>query len=243
MGFTTVTFVFFFLPAFLLLLFVFEKMHLPNCVISAFITFVSLVFCAWSGLTGLITLLVMSLINYLLCIKVGNSPAGKLWLKIGVAWNLLILVGFKYTYFFLSVFFRLFSKNPPDITIPDAPLGLSFFTFLFIACLADIYKKKAPVPKNILLYLEYVFFFPKVVMGPITRLGALSDPLTKHQVNVDIVHDGVFRFCWGFSKKVLLADQMAVVADYFVHFADIPGFFCIYGYGYWVGKYLWSYLA
>lgn len=213
MNFTSVVFIFIFLPVVLLGLWILKKLRVREDIISAYIFIISLAFYGWGGVGNLVIVLVLSILNYWLSRKLEIEKGRKCWLIVGIFLNLAVLLGYKYTNFAVNSVRTLFSMEPISLPIPSPPLGLSFFTFLSIAYLADIYKRRISVERNIIRYLEYVFFFPKVTMGPITRMGTMQKELDGQNISLDNVYDGVIRFCIGFVKKIMLANSVAVVAD------------------------------
>ncbi len=197
MSFTSAIFIFIVLPFILLCLYLLHRLHAPEPVISGFIAAVSLAFYAWGGIINLLIMLVLSLINYILarCISraAANAVLRKLLLGSGAALNIGLLIVYRF--------------------FPTVPLGLSFFTFLSVAYLADTYWDKIPAERGIIRYTEYIFLFPRVSMGPITRYSQLSSDLQHHQITVENAYLGIRRFCIGFSKKILLANQTGLAAD------------------------------
>lgn len=197
MSFTSLPFICIFLPIVLFSLYLLWRFHVPDSIISGFIAISSLLFYAWGGVANLLLLLGLGMANYVLTCCISRFPAGtsgrKILLWAGIVLNVGLLITFRF--------------------IPATPLGLSFFTFTSIAYIADVYWGKIPPERNMVRYMEYTLLFPKVCMGPITRYGQLSGNLCSHQITADNAYLGIRRFCIGFSKKVLLANQMGLVAD------------------------------
>lgn len=197
MSFTSSLFIFIFLPAILLCLYLLRRTHVPETILSGFIVLISLIFYAWSGINGLLVILVLSLTNYILAYGISHFPYPGVLRRLLLTTGVILNIG-------LLVIYRFF---------PNAPLGLSFFTFLSVAYLADVYLNKFPPQRSLLRYLEYIFLFPKAAMGPITRYDQLHEDLLRHQISSEHTYMGIRRFCIGFAKKVLLADQIGVFAD------------------------------
>lgn len=213
MNFTSVVFIFIFLPIVLLGLWILKKLRVKESFISGYILMASLIFYGWGGIGNLFIILILSILNYLISMILQSGERRKYCLAFGVLINLTVLLGYKYTDFAVNSIRSFFSMEPVSLHIPAVPLGLSFFTFLSIAYLVDVYEGRINAERNVVRYLEYVFFFPKVTMGPITRMETMQKDLNCHKISLDNVYDGVLRFCIGFAKKVLLANQMALVAD------------------------------
>ncbi len=213
MNFTSVVFIFIFLPIVLLGLGILKRLRVKNDIISGYLLAASLVFYGWGGISNLVIVLVLSILNYMISMKLVGREGKKRWLLIGITMNLVVLLGYKYTNFAVNSIRTLFSMEQISLPIPASPLGLSFFTFLSIAYLVDVYKERVCVQRNVIRYLEYVFFFPKVTMGPITRMETMQGDLCSHKISLDNIYNGIIRFCVGFIKKILLANQVAIVAD------------------------------
>ena len=209
MNFSTLFFVFVFLPVSLILYLI-----CPRVCKNALLVLVSFCFYAWGQPLHLLLLLLVTVFNYCVARDIGarvesDSSGSKSVLAIGVLFNLLLLVFYKYTGFFAEL---LSLALPFELTVPTPalPLGISFFTFQNISCLSDVYHKRAPALKNPLDFCLYVSFFPKMVSGPIVPYAKMQPQLRSHPVTLDKVADGVPMLVVGLAKKVLLADGLAV---------------------------------
>ena len=209
MNFSTLFFVFVFLPVSLILYLI-----CPRVCKNALLVLVSFCFYAWGQPLHLLLLLLVTVFNYCVARDIGarvesDSSGSKGVLVIGVLFNLLLLVFYKYTGFFAEL---LSLALPFELTVPAPalPLGISFFTFQSISCLSDVYHKRAPALKNPLDFCLYVSFFPKMVSGPIVPYAKMQPQLRSHPVTLDKVADGVPMLVVGLAKKVLLADGLAV---------------------------------
>ena len=187
------TFLLLFLPV--LLLAYYALPVLRNVLLLA----ASLVFCLWGGKQTIGVLLVAFLVNFLIGLQVSKRR----WLLLaGITANLLLLVWAKY-----AEFLRL-----PLPKLP-APPGLSFFTFVAIAYLVDVYRGDAPPIRNLIHAGNYFFFFPKFFAGPIVRLRDMGTQLVRRRHSREYFAMGVRRFIVGLAKKVLVANTVAGVAD------------------------------
>ena len=209
MNFSTLFFVFVFLPASLILYLI-----CPRVCKNALLVLVSFCFYAWGQPLHLLLLLLVTVFNYCVARDLGSRAAsknggGKAVLAAGVLFNLLLLGFYKYAGFFAGL---LDLVLPLELTVPTPalPLGISFFTFQNISCLSDVYHKRAPALKNPLDFCLYVSFFPKMVSGPIVPYAKMVPQLREHPVTLDKVADGVPMLVVGLAKKVLLADNLAV---------------------------------
>ena len=209
MNFSTLFFVFVFLPASLILYLI-----CPRVCKNALLVLVSFCFYAWGQPLHLLLLLLVTVFNYCVARDLGSRAAsenggGKAVLAAGVLFNLLLLGFYKYAGFFVGL---LDLVLPLELTVPTPalPLGISFFTFQNISCLSDVYHKRAPALKNPLDFCLYVSFFPKMVSGPIVPYAKMEPQLREHPVTLDKVADGVPMLVVGLAKKVLLADNLAM---------------------------------
>jgi alginate O-acetyltransferase complex protein AlgI len=142
----------------------------------------------------------------------------RLFLFGSVFWNLGILFAFKYFNFFLDSFTALFLSHPPkegyffwNVIIP---VGLSFYTFQTMSYSIDVYRKTIKANKNIIEFLCFVSFFPQLVAGPIERARKLL-PQFKNDRTFDIKKskEGLRQILWGLFKKIVVADNIAVVVN------------------------------
>ncbi len=174
----------------------------------------------------------LSLANYLLGIRIGNNSSEKIrkiWLTIGLIINLGVLIIFKYYNFFIDSFIDMVSlfnyELPVTTTKIILPLGISFYTFLSISYITDIYKKNLDAEKDIIKVLLTLGFFPIILAGPIQRPSNLLPQISsKKDFNYDQAVDGLRQILWGLFAKVAVADNLAQEVDvYFSNFNDYSG--------------------
>lgn len=181
---------------------------------------VSIVFYAWGEPKYVFLLLASTIVNYTLgrmieCWTVSVLRVFHLW--VAVIWNLGILIYFKYSAFFLEVFYRISKLDFRDSILAfdgSMPIGISFFTFQILSYVIDVYRRDVPVQKNILNLALYIMLFPQMIAGPIVRYSDVEKEIHHREISSQGVYLGLRRFMIGISKKVLLANTMAVVADY-----------------------------
>ena len=211
MLFSSTLFLYLFLPI-TLLLFYLAPQRLRNLILLV----ASLVFYAWGGVSYTIILITSILLNYLFGYLIANANNRKLFLSIGVIINLSLLVVFKYADFIVEninnlIFATSIEKiEQPNITLP---IGISFFTFQAISYLVDIYRNEAKYQKNLINIALYISLFPQLIAGPIVRYHDIAQQLIKRSFSLEKFGEGVERFIIGLSKKVLLANNFALVAD------------------------------
>ena len=102
-------------------------------------------------------------------------------------------------------------RNVPEIALP---IGISFFTFQAISYVIDVYRGRGEAQKNLLNVGLYISFFPQLIAGPIVRYETIADQINNRKENLQDFSDGVVRFIIGLGKKVLLANNMALIADH-----------------------------
>ena len=210
MVFSSFHFLFYFLPALLLLYFLLPKQLRAgrNLLLLAF----SLFFYAYGGVRFLPLMLASIGINYvfgLLCAPGARGRKAALW--VGTALNLALLGWFKYAGF-AAQNLRLLGVQ---LAIPDVvlPIGISFFTFQGMSYVFDVYRGDAQPEKNPLWVALYVSLFPQLVAGPIVRYSTVAEEIRCRREGADDMAEGLQRFLFGLAKKVLLANQMGLIAD------------------------------
>ena len=133
-------------------------------------------------------------------------------IALDVTFNLAILFVFKYLTFTGNILDSIFGANLP---IPNIalPIGISFFTFQAMSYVIDVYRQKGEVQTNILYVGLYISFFPQLIAGPIVRYETIADQIKNRKETLNDFFDGFARFVVGLSKKVLLANSFAILAD------------------------------
>lgn len=214
MIFSSLVFLFVFLPP-VLLAALFLKKEAQNL----FLLLASLFFYAWGEGALVILLLASALLNHWfgLAISAGSTPKRKkIVLTIALVFNLGLLVVLKYAAFFaanLNPLLRSLGWPAWKIAHWPLPLGISFFTFMAIAYLLEVYNQSCPVERNILHTALFITFFPTVLAGPINRYSRLKQQMTERQATPEMLAAGIRRFIIGLGKKALLADTLAKTAD------------------------------
>ncbi len=174
----------------------------------------SLAFYAWGVGEFVFVMIASILFNYFMAIFISNtadSPWRRVLLAITISGNLSVLFVYKYLDFAI-VNLNLLGFDFPLKHIA-LPLGISFFTFQAMSYSLDVYMGTAKVQKNPLNIGLYVSFFPQLVAGPIVRYQTIADQIHGRQETFEDFSEGVRRFIIGFSKKIILSNNMALVAD------------------------------
>ena len=206
MLFSSITFIYYFLPVLLLVYFLVPKKY-KNLVLLIF----SLIFYFLGEPKYIVILLLSCILNYFFGNKVHDSKNKKFWLIISIIYNVGQLLVFKYTDFFIENINSIFNSNINYLYIV-MPIGISFFTFQAMGYVFDIYMGKHKPAKKLLDFMTYISLFPQLVAGPIVRYSDVEKELVKRESNFDKFGEGITRFIIGLSKKVLLANVLGEFA-------------------------------
>ena len=191
-------FLFLFLPMVLISYYLFDNRFKNFILLMA-----SLFFYAWGEPRYIFLMLFSILVNYFFGLKIDDSSElkKKLWLTISIIFNLSLLIIFKYAELLFGI---------KGIQLP---LGISFFTFHIMSYLIDVYRNDAKVQRRIHDLALYISLFPQLIAGPILRYRTVEKQINGREHSLDKFAEGVNRFVFGLSKKVILANQLALVAD------------------------------
>lgn len=205
MVFSSAVFLFAFLPVVFILHTVIRNTTARNVLLIV----ASLIFYAWGEPVYVVLLLASILINYLLGRFVwGRKPV----LVAAVIVNLAFLIVFKYAGFIVQSINAIpfISLKEPKISMP---IGISFYTFQAMSYVIDTYRDELKRPGSFLDVMLYVCLFPQLVAGPIVKYNSVREQLQDRQVSAEGTASGIQRFIVGLSKKMLIANVMAVAAD------------------------------
>ncbi|MEP2773887.1 MAG: MBOAT family O-acyltransferase [Fulvivirga sp.] len=179
-----------------------------------------------------------SLVDYIIGSQLGKNKSGisrKLFLASSLLVNLGFLFVFKYLNFFIESFSELvalfgFSPNQSSLEI-ILPVGISFYTFQTLSYTIDVYRGKIPPSDNIIDFFTYVSFFPQLVAGPIERASNLLPQFKNKRVfSYEMGKSGLRQILWGLFKKVVIADNCAIIVDsIFNNNEETGSFFLILG--------------
>lgn len=217
MLFSSSIFLYYFLPVVLFVYFIL----LPKDIRykNAFLLLASLCFYAWGEPVFVLVMIASILANYVFGILVDKYSAYKTGIIIlMLVFNLSLIFIFKYLMFFCNTLNIIFLSH---ISIPyiELPIGISFFTFQSISYVIDISRGKGTVQRNPLNVGLYIALFPQLIAGPIVRYETIAKELKERYVSMDDFTAGVERFIIGLSKKMLLANNMAIIADHVFNIA------------------------
>lgn len=183
--------------------------------VNALLLAASLFFYFWGEGLGVLWLVSSILFNAIFAhVMMAREEPGwqKVWLGLGIAGNLLFLGWFKYADFIAESVNLL-----PGVSIPlphiALPLGISFYTFQAMSYLCDVYRRDVKPARNIIDFACYISMFPQLVAGPIVRYVDIAEQLRMRSVGVSGVASGFRRFLCGLAKKVVIANNVGVMAD------------------------------
>ena len=222
MVFSSLTFLFFYLPLTLLIYFA-VPFRWKNLVLLA----VSMLFYGWGEPVYITIMILSTLIDYSHGILVekhrDNPKKAKRFVIQSVIFNLLLLGFFKYGTFLAENLYLLTGIQIPEsvtllgVTIPllgiPLPIGISFYTFQTMSYTIDVYRRDAPVQRNLLTFGTFVTMFPQLIAGPIVKYKTVAEELNYRIHNTENFALGARRFCVGLAKKVLLANSIGALWD------------------------------
>ena len=214
MLFPSEVFLFVFLPVVLGVYYLLlrKTKHLKNIFLLA----ASLFFYAWGEPQNVWLMVGVILFNWFFGILVDKVRDHKVPVRIlmtvMVLTNVGILGWYKYSEFVMLQVNRFLHT---EFTVPDVtlPIGISFFTFQAMSYVIDVYRGHGKVQKNPLQVGLYISLFPQLIAGPIVRYETIADQIENRVENLADFNAGVTRFCIGLGKKVLIANNMALIAD------------------------------
>ena len=210
MIFSSIIFIYYFLPLLLLIYFI-----VPNKYKNLILLIFSLIFYFLGEPKYIIVLILSCIINYIISKQIEKNKHRKLYLIISLIYNIGNLLVFKYTDFFIQNINNILNTNIPYLYI-IMPIGISFYTFQIIGYIIDVYNQKHKSSKNLLNFMTYVCLFPQLVAGPIVRYSTIEEELTNRTHNFENFSNGIKRFVIGLSKKVLLANVLGEFTKSFI---------------------------
>ena len=213
MVFSSVIFLFYFLPSLFLLYFLIPAKWLSWRNFALLLW--SLFFYAYGEPTHIIVMLASVVINYFLglAIEQERERTGKYYVTfLAITINLGLLIYYKYAAFLVGSWFSLLgtSGTLPNIALP---IGISFYTFQGLSYLLDVRSGKADAQRNLLDLMLYIAFFSQLIAGPIVRYDIFAWQVRKRQESGDLFASGVRRFIIGLAKKIILANTLGALGD------------------------------
>ena len=214
MLFTSIAFLYYFLPLTIIVYFI-----VPKKCKNIILLIASLLFYFYGEPKYILLMIFEVLLAYFSMLIVSKSN-NKLLYILTIIIHILLLCIFKYLNFFTSNINSIFNINLPLSNI-ILPIGISFYTFQIISYEIDVYKKRVNVQKNLLKLATYIFMFPQLIAGPIVRYSDIEHELDKRKHSFDNFSYGVERFMIGLFKKVLIANTLGELANILITSTDI----------------------
>ena len=206
MVFSSVSFLFFFMPIFFILYYLVPKKFKNFCLL-----IFSLLFYAWGEPIYIFLMIFETFINYIFGLLISKNNK-KIYLIITIILNILVIGFFKYSDFLINVINDIFKLNIDNLNI-GLPIGISFFTFQGMSYVIDVYRKEVKAEKNYFTLLTYISMFPQLIAGPIVRYENVNNELKSRKINFDNFSIGMVRFLKGLYKKVLIANIIGMLFE------------------------------
>ena len=210
MVFSSMTFLWLFLPLVFVLSLIIRRPRLQNYLLLIF----SLLFYAWGEPVYLFLMLFSILMNWTFGLLIEKSAAHKkLFLVLDIIGNLGLLGYFKYTNFILDTIRRLLPSASVPVTHIALPIGISFFTFQAMSYVIDLYRGRYRAQKNLFHLALYISFFPQLIAGPIVQYKDIEDQIMNRKRTPEKIASGIRRFIYGLGKKVIISNLVASSVD------------------------------
>lgn len=215
MVFSSLLFVVYFLPISLI---VYYLLGFSVKIQNIWLLLISLFFYAWGEPVYVLLMIGSILLNWIFGLIVGKSIdkspiRAKVTLIISIIFNVGTLVVFKYVNFIVDNINGIIGREAIGKVDLALPIGISFFTFQAMSYVIDIYRKDAKYQKNPFYMGLYISFFPQLVAGPIVRYNTIEEYILSRKVTFDDFVVGINRFAIGLIKKVVIANNVAIITD------------------------------
>ena len=213
MVFSSLAFLYLYLPICLLLYFISPNLKAKNFVLML----LSLLFYAWGEPLCVFVMILCAIVNFVCGALVGkyldkNKKTSLFMLWCAVIISLGVLIVYKYSGLLVSSFNSVFRTSLPVPQIA-LPIGISFFTFQCLSYTLDVYRGKAEVQKSFSDFLLFVSLFPQLIAGPILRYNDIAQQLKMRYHTLEKFYRGIIRFVSGLMKKVIIANHAGELAD------------------------------
>lgn len=214
MLFSSIVFLFYFLPIVLIL---YYALSFSRTAQNILLLISSLIFYTWGESKYVLLMLLSIILNYILGIMVDKYRKDKLKARFIIIFTCISNLGILFVFKYLGFVIRNINETLPfyKIQIPKIilPIGISFFTFKVLSYVIDVYKDKVKVQKNIFYLGLYISFFPQLLAGPIVRYSTIENQIRYRQESWEKFGIGCCRFIVGLGKKVLISSNMAIIVD------------------------------
>ena len=209
MVFSSISFLFLYFPVVFGVYLILPNIKWKN----AFLTVASLLFYAWGEPVYVFLMLISVAINWLIGLQIEkNREKQDQLLALAIIINIAILFYFKYCGFLVELINYL-PKVELEVPSISLPIGISFFIFQSLSYVFDVKRAETEAQKSYTDLLLYVALFPQLIAGPIVKYHDIAEQIKKRSTSLERIAPGIRRFIIGLSKKVLISNQMALVAD------------------------------
>ena len=209
MVFTSINFLYYFLPTVLILYFIVPKKYKNLLLLIS-----SLLFYFYGEPKYIILMVIEIVLAYFEARLIEKYKSKEIFI-FSIFIHVLLLCIFKYTNFLITNINGIFNTNISLLNIV-LPIGISFYTFQIISYLVDVYKGKLKAQKNFISLATYVSLFPQLIAGPIVRYETINDELDNRKQTFNDFSSGISRFIIGLSKKVLIANILGELCNIFI---------------------------
>ena len=226
MVFTSINFLYYFLPTVLILYFIVPKKYKNLLLLIS-----SLLFYFYGEPKYIILMIIEIVLAYFEARLIEKYKSKEIFI-FSIFIHILLLCIFKYTNFLITNINGVFNTNISLLNIV-LPIGISFYTFQIISYLVDVYKGKLKAQKNFISLATYVSLFPQLIAGPIVRYETINKELDNRKQTFNDFSSGISRFIIGLSKKVLIANILGELCNIFILSSEKTIlFYWIYGISY-----------
>ena len=226
MVFTSINFLYYFLPIVLILYFIVPKKYKNLLLLIS-----SLLFYFYGEPKYIILMIIEIVLAYFEARLIEKYKSKEIFI-FSIFIHVLLLCIFKYTNFLITNINGIFNTNISLLNMV-LPIGISFYTFQIISYLADVYKGKVKAQKNFISLATYVSLFPQLIAGPIVRYETINKELDNRKQTFNDFSSGISRFIIGLSKKVLIANILGELCNIFILSSEKTVlFYWIYGISY-----------
>lgn len=208
MVFSSLIFIFRFMPLFFLCYFAMPKQFRNLVLFSG-----SIIFYAVGEPVYIFLMLFTIFINFMICVHLARTAREgyrKCFLVLALVFDFGMLFLFKYFDFFAQNLNLVLHREALPLLGLTMPLGISFYTFQIVSYVGDVYRRKMKHPGSLLEFATYVCMFPQLIAGPIVQYQEVSNELTARKVTLREVEHGLEVFCFGLGAKVLLANKISI---------------------------------
>lgn len=217
MVFSSLTFLFLFLPVTLVLYYIRRDITWKNIIL----LIMSLIFYAWGEPVYVILMVISIVFNYFIGKDIEASSRPKGVLIFGIVVNLLILGYFKYSGMLIDTINIITGLSIKNRALA-LPIGISFYTFQAMSYIIDVYRKKCRAQQKIVPFAVYITMFPQLIAGPIVQYQDIEDQLNVRRFSGTDFTEGVFIFVKGLAKKVIFANCMGAIHTEILAMNNLP---------------------